>query len=244
MPNCLLYLPVDDIHNHTIDDVASMIDGGLPLHYLQHRGCLNSKRHLKMVWHSLPHLLFVKQMGEADLKNCNTNRNLFLERRKKIRVSLHKLKPRVLCSQGILVLRGAILASGDHFRTAVPIDAHAKWMLYNGMKSEVIIHANNPTLDGAFQVNTYPVIQLFFELVPNNSEFLSLPESSSRRIQNHQLQTECIQEARARVWNQHKADTYIKRYGTNTEDEDNDDTSSAGGYMSDADPYRYNFLQA
>jgi hypothetical protein len=117
-------------------------------------------------------------------------------------------------------------------------------MLYNGMKSEVIIHANDPTLDGAFQVNTYPVIQLFFELVPNNSEFLSLPESSSRRIQNHRLQTECIQEARARVWNQHKADTYIKRYGTDTEDEDNDDTSSAGGYMSDADPYRYNCLQA
>jgi hypothetical protein len=34
MPNRRLYLPVDDIHNHTIDDVASMIDGGLPLHYL------------------------------------------------------------------------------------------------------------------------------------------------------------------------------------------------------------------
>ena len=46
------------------------------------------------------------------------------------------------------------------------------------------------------------------------------------------------------MWNQHKADTYIKRYGTNKEDEDNDDTSSAGGYMSDANPYRYNFLQA
>ena len=43
------------------------------------------------------------------------------------------------------------------------------------------------------------------------------------------------------MWNQHKADTYIKRYGTDTEDEDDDNTSSAGGYMSDADPYRYNF---
>jgi hypothetical protein len=48
-------------------------------------------------------------------------------------------------------------------------------------------------------------------------------------------------QARAWLWNQRKADIYIQRYTTDVED---DDTSSAGGYMSDADPYRFNFLQA
>jgi hypothetical protein len=32
-PNWRYLLPLDDIHNHTIDDVASLIDGRLPLHY-------------------------------------------------------------------------------------------------------------------------------------------------------------------------------------------------------------------
>jgi hypothetical protein len=75
-----------------------------------------------------------------------------------------------------LELRGAILASDDHFRTAGPFDAHGKWMLYDGMNADVLIHANNPALDVAFQVINYPVIQLVFELVPYNIQFLSVPE--------------------------------------------------------------------
>jgi hypothetical protein len=114
-------------------------------------------------------------------------------------------------------------------------------VLYNGMNPDVVIHANNPHVDGAFQVSEYPVIQLVFELVPYNIEFLSTPESSSRRIHNHRLQAECIRQARTRLWNQRKADVYIQRYTTDMVDDYN---SSAGGYMSDADPYRFNFLQA
>jgi hypothetical protein len=105
MPNWRLFLPVDDIHNHTIDDVASLIDGGLSLQYLRHTSCQNSKRHLKMVWHSLPHLLFVKQMGEGDLWNSNSDQILFLERRKKICVSLHCTTLEVRCfSECFLVI--------------------------------------------------------------------------------------------------------------------------------------------
>jgi hypothetical protein len=75
----------------------------------------------------------------------------------------------------------------------VPIDAHGQKILYNGMNTEVLItHANDPSLDGAFQVRNYTVIQLLFELVPNSGEFLSVPESSSGRIRNHWIQSECI----------------------------------------------------
>jgi hypothetical protein len=108
---------------------------------------------------------------------------------------------------------------------AVPIDAHDNWILYDGMNAEVLIHTNDTLLDGAFQVMDYPLIQLVFELVPNNIEFLSAPKSSSRRIKYHRI----------------KADHYIQKYAT---DMGEDDTSSAGGYMSDGDPYCYNFLQA
>jgi hypothetical protein len=61
------------------------------------------------------------------------------------------------------------------------------------------------SLDGAFQVMDYPVIQVVFELVPNNSEFLYVPESSSGgRIKNHRIQAECIMQAQSRVWKQQK----------------------------------------
>jgi hypothetical protein len=80
MPNWHHLLPLDDIHNHTIDDVASLINGRLPLQYLQHSSCQKSKVELKMVWPSLPHLLFVKQMAEGDLRNSNLESKLLLEK--------------------------------------------------------------------------------------------------------------------------------------------------------------------
>ncbi len=53
-------------------------------------------------------------------------------------MSLHKLKPHMLCSQGILELCSVILSSDDHFGMAVHIDAHhGKQILYNGMNAEV-----------------------------------------------------------------------------------------------------------
>jgi hypothetical protein len=96
-------------------------------------------------------------------------------------------------------------------------------------------------LDVAFEVMDYPIIQLVFELVPNNSVFLASPESSSRRIKTHRIRAECILEARKKVWNQGVADSYIHLHVQDTEE---DDTLSAGGNISDADPYRYNFIQA
>jgi hypothetical protein len=128
-------LPLDDIHNHTIDDVASLIDGRLPLHYRCHKSCQNSTLELNMEWHTMPHLLFVKQMMDGDLRNSNPERKLFVKRRKNICASLHKLKPRVECSKGILELCGAILASDSHFRTLM--DAHTRWVLYDGMDEDV-----------------------------------------------------------------------------------------------------------
>jgi hypothetical protein len=85
----------------------------------------------------------------------------------------------------------------------------------------------------------YPTIQLVFELVPNNIEFLSAPESSSQRIKksqrikNHRIKAECILAAQTRVWNKIKADHYIQKYAT---DMGEDNTLSTGGYMSDANP--------
>jgi hypothetical protein len=87
MPNWHHLLLLDDIHDHTIDDVASLIHGRLPLQYLQHSSCQNSKLELKMVWHSLPHLLFVKQMAEGDIDNSNSECKLLLKKCKKRHVS-------------------------------------------------------------------------------------------------------------------------------------------------------------
>jgi hypothetical protein len=97
---------------------------------------------------------------EGDLRNSNPEQNLFTKRRKNIRASLHKLKPQVECSKGILELRGVILASDSHFRTAVPVDAHTRWVLYDGMDEDVLIHQNGSSLDVAFEVMDYPIIQL------------------------------------------------------------------------------------